>query len=83
MDQPARSVAYGSLNSECRCLKLVDTFRDELFDLRPRRLLLVLRGVERMGQACTACQFRAAKMIPNEIYRQEKCLHRKNGMVGR
>ena len=29
MDQPARSVAYGSLNSECRCLKLVDTFRNE------------------------------------------------------
>ena len=28
MDQPARRVAYGSLNSECRCLKLVDTFRD-------------------------------------------------------
>ena len=27
MDQPARRVAYGSLNSECRCLKLVDTFR--------------------------------------------------------
>ena len=29
MDQPARRVAYGSLNSECRCLKLVDTFRLE------------------------------------------------------
>ncbi len=28
MDQPARRVAYGSLNSECRCLKLVDTFRE-------------------------------------------------------
>ncbi len=27
MDQPARRVAYGSLNSECRCLTLVDTFR--------------------------------------------------------
>ncbi len=27
VDQPARRVAYGSLNSECRCLKLVDTFR--------------------------------------------------------
>ena len=31
MDQPARRVAYGSLNSECRCLKLVDTFRFGLF----------------------------------------------------
>ena len=27
-----------------------------LFDLRPRRLLPVLRGVERVGQVCTACQ---------------------------
>ncbi len=30
MDQPARRVAYGSLNSECRCLKLVDTFRNDV-----------------------------------------------------
>ena len=30
MDQPARRVAYGSLNSECWCLKLVDTFRNVL-----------------------------------------------------
>ena len=32
---------------------------DQLLDLRPRRLLLVLRGVERVGQACAACQLRA------------------------
>ena len=31
MDQPARRVAYGSLNSECRCLKLVDTFRNPMY----------------------------------------------------
>ena len=30
VDQPARRVAYGSLNSECRCLKLVDTFRTQI-----------------------------------------------------
>ena len=36
MDQPARRVAYGSLNSECRCLTLVDTFRyDEAVRLDP------------------------------------------------
>jgi hypothetical protein len=32
---------------------------DELFDLRPRRLLPLLRGVERVGHACAACQLRA------------------------
>lgn len=32
---------------------------DQLLDLRPRRLLLVLRGVEGVGQACAACQLRA------------------------
>ncbi len=30
MDQPARRVAYGSLNFEGRCLKLVDTFREAI-----------------------------------------------------
>ncbi len=39
MDQPARRVAYGSLNSECRCLKLVDTFRLQV-DANPARHFL-------------------------------------------
>ena len=34
VDQPARRVAYGSLNSECRCLTLVDTFRPEHLCIR-------------------------------------------------
>ncbi len=34
VDQPARRVAYGSLNSEGRCLKLVDTFRRTIARLK-------------------------------------------------
>ena len=44
----------------CRSLRAQGQARpDQLLDLRPRRLLLVLRGVERVGQACAACQLRA------------------------
>ena len=45
MDQPARRVAYGSLNSECRCLKLVDTFRRRHRTNPPRRYVAECRKV--------------------------------------